>query len=329
MFLDSEKYLPRLKKLLLESKSIDIAVAFWGAGAEKLLTNLVIPTRVICNLTSGATNPSVIKSLQSHGITVKHLPDLHAKVFLGHDSAIIGSANCSANGLSLEGDEINGWQEAGYVITSEHDIDQTREWFAERWNTAEVVDDRLLEEAEIVWKKRSKNRIKNCAKSESFLSMPLQEIARRGIVLAFWRAAPTEEGNECAEIYQSKHQAQILEHYEDWFGMLQARQGDIPGHTVLDVYIGPRGGNIEVSGPFDLIYYEEQTRKKNPDKGKIMSLHFGVPLKELTGFDSKEIRAEIAEAVKKAEKKRSSFLPRGAISKVLSLEEFITKLKSI
>lgn len=329
MFLTSENYLTSLKKLLNESKSIDMAVAFWGAGAEKLLTNLKIPARIICNLTSGATNPAVIKAIQHHGVTVKHLPDLHAKLVIGNDSAIIGSANCSANGLSLEGDEVKGWQEAGYVISSGHEIAQAQAWFAERWNTADVVDDSLLKEAEIIWRNRSKNRIKSPTQSKSFLSVPLHEIDRRGIVLAFWRAAPTEEGNEFAETYKNQNQTQILEHYEDWFGMLQAPKDRLPGQIVIDVYIGPKGGNIEVSGPFQLIAYKQKIRQKAPFKGKTMSLHFGVPLEELFGFDSKLIRSEIAKEVKKAEKKRLSFLPSKTISRVLALEEFITKLKSI
>ena len=40
MFLDSENYLPTLKKLLVEADSVDMAVAFWGEGAEKLLSKL-------------------------------------------------------------------------------------------------------------------------------------------------------------------------------------------------------------------------------------------------------------------------------------------------
>jgi phosphatidylserine/phosphatidylglycerophosphate/cardiolipin synthase-like enzyme len=153
MFLDSRTYLSTLKTLLENENSVDIAVAFWGEGAEALLVGQGKRRRILCNLTTGGTNPSVIKRIQNEeGIEVKHLADLHAKVVVGKNAVILGSANWSANGLSLEGNEVQGWQEAGYVITSAADIKSAKRWFSQRWKDAEDVTPQLLERACKVWK---------------------------------------------------------------------------------------------------------------------------------------------------------------------------------
>lgn len=117
MFISSSEYEKALRTVVEESSEISVAVAFWGQGAELLLR--AEPPRkmnLICNLRSGATNPETIAILcETDGVNVRQHDRLHAKVILSQSSMLIGSANLSSNGINLEGEEINGWEEAGIL----------------------------------------------------------------------------------------------------------------------------------------------------------------------------------------------------------------------
>lgn len=68
MFLGSKDavlaMLQRLTKSQPANRPLRIAVAFWGSGAEQIVS----PERryqIICNLLSGGTNPDVIRALRA------------------------------------------------------------------------------------------------------------------------------------------------------------------------------------------------------------------------------------------------------------------------
>lgn len=82
-------------------------MAFWGKGAESLIFPRPPHLQIVCNLKSGATNPKVIESIPR--AFVRQHDALHAKVYIGDDTAIICSANASANGLGFEGREQDLW----------------------------------------------------------------------------------------------------------------------------------------------------------------------------------------------------------------------------
>ncbi|MFZ3184307.1 MAG: phospholipase D family protein, partial [Pseudomonas sp.] len=125
MFLSEDAYLANVKSLLAESTAVDIAVAFWGRGAEPLIPQKGKKLRILCNLGMGGTNPEVISTLRTYpSVEIKNLDRLHAKVMIGDQQAIIGSANCSANGLNFEGEELAGWHEAGYRVSTQDQLKQ-------------------------------------------------------------------------------------------------------------------------------------------------------------------------------------------------------------
>ena len=56
--------------------------------------------RIICDLLSGACNPVEIEKLKGlDGVRVRTRDRLHAKVWIGGNDVIVGSANASHNGL--------------------------------------------------------------------------------------------------------------------------------------------------------------------------------------------------------------------------------------
>ena len=108
-FLHGKGYLDQVTEIIESHQDLSAAVAFWGSGVELLFRKRKgkARTRLLCNLGSGCCNPTVIRELLSRpDFEVRQLTDLHAKVVLGDENHIIlGSANFSANGLSLEGSE--------------------------------------------------------------------------------------------------------------------------------------------------------------------------------------------------------------------------------
>lgn len=160
MFVSSaEQYRKEIISIASESEELCMAVAFWGRGAEKLLSGREgRPTRVICNLKSGATNPDVIAAVKKiKGVQIRQHDSLHAKVVVGSNRALVGSANFSCNGLNLEGGETEGWVEAG-LMTS--DVKPVQGWFDALWKSAihNDINDDDIEEARELWEIRRGTR---------------------------------------------------------------------------------------------------------------------------------------------------------------------------
>jgi len=132
------------------------AVAFWGKDAEQFQRALGPRTQIICNLESGATNPYVIAAFLKAGIPVKTLATLHAKVYRGTDAAIVGSANCSTNGLAVE--EGRGWDEAGVQVTNQKTLAAIDAWLDGMWKAARNITPADIREAKALWKLRRQGR---------------------------------------------------------------------------------------------------------------------------------------------------------------------------
>lgn len=130
------------------------AVAFWGHRAEKLFSD-PRGARIICNLRAGGTNPGEIEKLKAAGAIVRQSDRLHAKVYVGRDWAIVTSANASANGLGLEGQEQASWIEAGVELK---DPSAAAGWFEEQWKGSREIEDKDIREAKSRWKHRRRNR---------------------------------------------------------------------------------------------------------------------------------------------------------------------------
>lgn len=141
MFLGPEQYSVALKRMIAEEPTLDVAVAFWGRGAESHVhPDQTKPIRIICNLMSGGTNPWAIarflKRAEVHAhVQIRQCDRLHAKVLVGPGQAIIGSANISANGLGLEGSEMAHWIEAGVHTTAANEVAGAQTWFNQLWNS--------------------------------------------------------------------------------------------------------------------------------------------------------------------------------------------------
>lgn len=138
----------------LQGTDVRCAVAFWGNGAEAddFIANAGT-AEIVCNLSMGGTNPRVIRALLGRGAKVRQHDQLHAKVYLGPTTAVVTSANASANGLALEGLEQAHWSEAGIEISRSEAADVIA-WLDKIWSQSRKITDQDLRRAEALWKRR-------------------------------------------------------------------------------------------------------------------------------------------------------------------------------
>ncbi len=92
------------KAATTSAASANVAVAYFGAGASKLLP-LKRGSRLVVDFSdrsvkSGQTCPADILKLIRAGVDVYNVPNLHAKVFVFRNRAFIGSANVSQSSAS-------------------------------------------------------------------------------------------------------------------------------------------------------------------------------------------------------------------------------------
>ncbi|WP_095133241.1 phospholipase D family protein [Pseudomonas sp. Irchel s3h14] len=155
--------------------SLDIAVAFWGAGALKDLglDRSDRRVRVLLDLSAGATNPSVVRDLvNTYPGMIRRVDRLHAKAYLAETEIVVGSANASANGLGLEGAEATQWRELGMVSTDAATVQEAHTWFNDLWSFAKLIDldSDEFTEAQRLWRQRHANRSLPQTSSESLIA---------------------------------------------------------------------------------------------------------------------------------------------------------------
>jgi len=137
-----------------QNSPIFVAVAFWGAGSDKLFPDDG-DFRLICNLHHPGTNPSTIRKIAARH-QIRYLQNLHAKAFVGIRTAIIGSANLSDAALEFTGASKHTWQEAVLQVEKPSEqYFQARTWLAHLWTEAHSVDEPSLASAEARWASES------------------------------------------------------------------------------------------------------------------------------------------------------------------------------
>jgi hypothetical protein len=155
MFVTGKKNSKIIDQFIRSEGPKSIAVAFIGAG---LSTKICGKSKILCNLTSGATNPREIAALkQVRGVVVRNHPKLHTKVYVNQDTLIVGSANLSTNGIALE-DEASGWLEASIVDNDHIHVSQAQDWFNRLWPKAENITTEMLAEAQTRFDEARRNR---------------------------------------------------------------------------------------------------------------------------------------------------------------------------
>ena len=241
-FLHNKNYRKEIVKVFSNCQELDVAVAFFGLDSIELFRKSKDKKiRVICNLESGACNPYLIEKIHKHkNVIIKTNPKLHAKTLIQKNSAIIGSANISSNGLSLEDNELSGWLETGVLTTSKSIISESKSWFNETWGSSVTVKTTDIEKYKALWRERRNSRIsKNSSLSIIEASRTNSSTFKdRKIYFAVYRDDnPSDEAYEAFESAKAVHSnlSEHLDFYEEW--------SDLPEDSYLiSIYVGPRLG---------------------------------------------------------------------------------------
>lgn len=164
-FLDNPNIAPAVREIIRSSENVALAVAFWGRDAGKSLLGDINSTRknsvrLLCDLEMGGTNPWEIDQLLSEQYLLSHFPYLHAKVYLGDNRVVVGSANASANGIGLEGEQCDGLQEAALYSEDSNVVASAWTWFEDLWDRSTLISDDpdALERARSRWAVANRQR---------------------------------------------------------------------------------------------------------------------------------------------------------------------------
>lgn len=216
-FPKGETILGAAQKILGEGEKLDIAVAYWGAGAIKALgIDGKKPTRIICDLLSGGCNPGEISKFLGRkfieNTEVRHLSNLHAKVYATQTNVIVGSANASANGLGSEG-EIGSIEAA--IHTDEKEVlDKIETWFQGQWGQAVKVTKPMIQQAWRTYRERSIDFNPRKTILEVLLDNPAAFRSRVAVV--YYESEPTNAAiRKYREVAESRYTTHELEQYSD------------------------------------------------------------------------------------------------------------------
>jgi predicted DNA-binding antitoxin AbrB/MazE fold protein len=217
-FINSKKYKKVVDELFSNNENLDMAVAFLGIGAEDFFKKTKKKIRFLCNFESGACNPNLIEKLfKQKNIELKTNPLLHAKIYIQDSSIIIGSANLSANGLSLEGAEQTAWHEVGVLSNNENLIKKSKTWFNDIWNESKDITMGDKNYQKDNWQKRRDRRpTKKDNRENSLIKEALNghALIDRRIYFAIYNEFATEEATD--EFINETNDSENYDFFEDW-----------------------------------------------------------------------------------------------------------------
>ena|GEM_PF-2143765 len=238
--LDEEGIAGKLEELSKLGGTARFAVAFWGQDAEDLVhLDGYKKVQIICNLRSGATNPTLIrKLLERHN--VRQLDRLHAKLYWTEHGVIIGSSNASANGLRMEGKEARSLHEANVFSSDPDFITNSRKLFECLWAQSSLITKDDLALAQKEYRKRKPPRKSRAARSDRSLLRNAHRADLSVWVCVYGDAGDTSD--EAEETFrQAKkelgHKIRDLYYYEEYV----ENQLLPPGAAVVNLPIGPKG----------------------------------------------------------------------------------------
>lgn len=221
MFLSGFPSIEWLQGQMADSETATLAVAFWGAGAA---TELGIvnrsasgkPLRIVCNLRMGGTNPEEIRTLMAlSNVVVEQSDALHGKVYLFDESALIGSSNASANGLSFQGKGALGWDEANVAVRDSETLAALQDWVGAL--RSRPIGEEDLVRAEKAWEARRGVLVPLSAKRSiaDLLKDGSDALRGRGLYVVVYSSGLSREGTRAVAEAQGEH-GDNVDAFEDW-----------------------------------------------------------------------------------------------------------------
>lgn len=270
-----------IHRILRARKPARFAVAFWGKNAAKLL-KLPRDLRhltIICDLKSGACNPDELDSFLDRGARIWTKDGLHAKVYLSDGSAVIASANASANGLGEEGASLNWALEAGIATDDKEVVSAAEAWFKAHLEDSERVDAKLIEKFRAVWNRRV-NQAPARGKTllEVFDSNPARLKSRAISILAYTHEEPAPSEIEAFKSEGPRVFGARFEKYDEDSEYPFYVDGDMtmdvsPGDWFLDFHVsGAKKPKVTFNGIWQVLLNEQTWQMKLESGGRLVFL---------------------------------------------------------
>lgn len=250
-FLTEKDVKAEVRRQLKAGSSLKAAVAFWGNGAGETLQlhDHGGKIEIVCNLMMGGTNPNEIeKLLKNKDLAVKQRDDLHAKVYLFDNAAIVGSSNASSSGLSYQDTDDLSWREANILATDAWTLKTISRWMDTIFQGSKAISNADLIKAKEIWSsRRALNRL------PSPTGKTLLEIAKNNPAAfegrrVFVTYCDDEDYDEDVKAAIAKKKIELnlpknsnhLEAYQDW--------DDIPKDALLiEFHLRNKSGRVSLS----------------------------------------------------------------------------------
>lgn len=229
LFLNEVGALSKIREIFGLAGEAKVAVAFWGRGAVQALgiDRSDLEAEIICNLDSGACNPSEIEKLRElrPHIPVRSDPRLHGKLYWTPNGIVIGSSNASTNGLAVE-DGLSGWAEANIFSDDPKLIEATLVWFRARKESSYEIKDTHLRLAQQIWKERAQSAapgIKLVGDLGAAVREAPENPAWKKIKLAIYSEDLSAESKKRIKVDRAANPAlKGFDAYEDWHNAIGA-----------------------------------------------------------------------------------------------------------
>lgn len=117
---------------IVHNSDIDIACPYLGLNYLKRIFYLSHSWRILTDVEewlavfSDASRQKIYNFISEHSESIRHCKDLHAKVILGGDKALLGSANFTKKGIT-------GRTEVSVFFEAELQVEELKEWFDYLW----------------------------------------------------------------------------------------------------------------------------------------------------------------------------------------------------
>lgn len=154
----------KLRSKLSDVAPTHVAVAYLGSGWQRYLTDLDTLEEIIVSPTIGSYPGALAELLdeaKQHNFRVYFRKTLHAKLFIGDDTCLIGSANLSRNGFD------GGLNEAAVYLTDHASIGQAQGVFETLKQDAVTDTSQQREMIATLWSKWHQARRNNILPNES------------------------------------------------------------------------------------------------------------------------------------------------------------------
>lgn len=270
-FLTGDALTDRIRKVV-HGDNVKCAVAYWGNHNFGDAWARRSDVQIVCDIVSGSTSAKALELIGApSNKNLRHIHNLHSKVYLSDNGVVVASANASAGGLGYDGKPAR-LEEAGTFHDDDNFHSIVRDWFSEIFDRSHPVDRDAVEMARWAYRPpishaQFKKKIDESIDFLDQLALDPDLFSRKGISFVIC-STPLGEAEYNKAIDKSDNvgiDAEDIQGFRAWRKSGRfANWSDVDMEYLTDrfieIYIGVRGGNLLAS---HLVAHRLKGRKKD------------------------------------------------------------------